>query len=244
MSKTSTLKYTVLVILIICSITVVSQELAPTDATIPDADQPADEQPADNRPVLRWENLSTSYEYPVPSSTSALDLSEYEYETTTTTSTTLMKIHDVKRMIEEKEIEAMEEEKQKREVEKEGPIKSECGGTDLVCPVEFDTSGDGKLDCCTAETNIMCSQCYDFCKKICARQGVAVQSCTSSDDKPLCRCTDRAPKCYEIQDKSNEKAPVKEIEVDRTSNIFVYLMGLAILAVAIFLGVKLSHNKE
>jgi hypothetical protein len=71
-----------------------------------------------------------------------------------------------------------------------------CGGTDAYCSVEFDSTGDGRPECCTGENNPVCAGCLGYCLDYCGKGFVGLSSCfMDNSSQPMCQCSQAGPTC-------------------------------------------------
>jgi hypothetical protein len=105
-----------------------------------------------------------------------------------------------------------------------------CGGTDIYCSVEFDSTGDGNPDCCDKDNNPACADCLDYCIEECAKDFKGVNTCFRVNDRTVCQCSRTIPSCYDV---GFEGLPdVIESEGGTGwSILLILLVGLAILAI-------------
>jgi len=74
-----------------------------------------------------------------------------------------------------------------------------CGNTDKICSIEYDLTKDDRPDCCNPVNNIMCIDCFSYCKDLCGEQGFGVKTCFSYEDTGItCDCSDKMPTCYKL----------------------------------------------
>jgi len=107
-----------------------------------------------------------------------------------------------------------------------------CGGTPLYCMVDFDSTGDGKLECCTGENNVVCKGCRDYCVRECGMEDRGVRSCFMAETTPLCQCSNQTPTCYTLPALLAKKAkPVSET-AGINALFYIVLLGIMLLAIA------------
>ena len=75
-------------------------------------------------------------------------------------------------------------------------VKNVCGGTELYCSVEYDSTGDGSSDCCQEGSNPTCANCLAYCKEYCGNVYKGVSTCFMKDKIPVCQCSENLPTCY------------------------------------------------
>jgi hypothetical protein len=126
------------------------------------------------------------------------------------------------------------------------PIPSDsgrtCGGSSIMCLVEYDINGDGIMECCDEGNNIMCEKCLEECKISCWKKGRGVERCFMGvDGNPVCECSNSLPTCYVLRiDRPALNTSVGEgVEEARLggSNMLyyfiVFIIGLAVFISAV-----------
>lgn len=72
-----------------------------------------------------------------------------------------------------------------------------CGNDENVCYVEFDITGDNKLECCNEGNNPVCAMCFLPCGGICHERGEGIKFCFGTNISFTCECTrGTMPTCY------------------------------------------------
>ncbi|MFH1054908.1 MAG: hypothetical protein V1744_02305 [Candidatus Altiarchaeota archaeon] len=117
-----------------------------------------------------------------------------------------------------------------------------CGGTNIFCSVEYDSSAEGMPNCCTNETNPMCRGCLDYCILFCGRNGLGVSTCFADDEgKPRCTCTIGKPTCNKLPELPAEEKP-PGYEAPQNSNTATYILVLAIIVVVVAGAITFTHR--
>ncbi|VVB52145.1 Uncharacterised protein [uncultured archaeon] len=116
-----------------------------------------------------------------------------------------------------------------------------CGAFSGICTVHFDSTGDGKLDCCNATTYEPCKDCFDYCVGECQKKGDVVRSCFGNQDEGVaCDCVNATATCYGFtpEGSATTSTTIAETIPDMKSGnsfLVVYLIVLMLLiAAAIF----------
>jgi len=120
---------------------------------------------------------------------------------------------------------------------------STCGGTNIYCSVEYDSTADGKPDCCTAENNPVCAGCLEHCVEYCARGFVGVATCFVDERAgPVCHCAKVSPSCYSIAfTPSTQQASEPP---GKTSNNMVYMLVLSLIVVTFAAAVHFVYKTK
>jgi hypothetical protein len=117
-----------------------------------------------------------------------------------------------------------------------------CGGTNDYCIVEYDSTGDGKLECCTEADHPVCKGCLETCKKECAQKWTGVKSCfMDAKSGPFCQCTENLPTCYTFQMPPTTTTLAKNQENMASKSLF-YIIFFGLLLAAAIAAVKFSNR--
>jgi hypothetical protein len=110
---------------------------------------------------------------------------------------------------------------------------STCGGTDLYCSVEYDSTGDGRPDCCTADNNPVCGGCLSHCIEQCGEEYVGVATCFMDEKAgPFCQCTEIMPSCYEPLKTTTTLPATRQPQKPGNIMMYLFVLGTVILALA------------